>query len=359
MKRAIPWLCLLFFLPACRAFSSAALLLEEPFGEFGFFNPTGHAAVYLSRVCADSPTHLRRCAPGEYGVVISRYHHVAGYDWLAIPLIPYLYAVDSPAEIPASASLETEAQLRDAWRREHLKALVPDDAHGNPPSGEWIQLVGALYDRKIYVYEVDTTPRQDDAFIKKFNLSPNRSHFNLFFNNCADFSRSVLDFYYPHSVRRSFSADAGMTTPKQLAKSLVHYGARHETLDMQEFALPQVPGSIPRSHHVDGVLEAVLRKKYVLPLAVLHPYVAAGVALTYLTGGRFDPSKRAVTLDPAEVAPSMLLDEPLGQRESAERAAPAILKSGIQTAKPPLSLTKATIGAVGSGVGTWPETEHP
>ena len=34
---------------------------------------TGHAAVYLSGVCAETPLVLRRCGPGETGVVLSRY----------------------------------------------------------------------------------------------------------------------------------------------------------------------------------------------------------------------------------------------------------------------------------------------
>ena len=61
-----------------------------------FFTATGHAAVYLSGVCAESPIVLRKCAPGELGAVISRYDGVHGYDWLAVPLIPYLYAVEHP-----------------------------------------------------------------------------------------------------------------------------------------------------------------------------------------------------------------------------------------------------------------------
>src|SRR5277367_6508350 len=85
-----------------RARADAALLMEEPYGEFGAFNPTGHAAVYLNHVCAETPTELRMCRPGELGVVISRYHSVGGFDWIAIPLIPYLYAVDSADQIPAT-----------------------------------------------------------------------------------------------------------------------------------------------------------------------------------------------------------------------------------------------------------------
>jgi hypothetical protein len=29
---------------------------------------------------------LRPCQPGELGVVISRYHRVGGYDWIAMPV---------------------------------------------------------------------------------------------------------------------------------------------------------------------------------------------------------------------------------------------------------------------------------
>src|SRR5580658_2356126 len=67
-------------------FAQAALLLEQPYGVFGTLNPTGHAAVYLEHVCADTPVHLRYCDPGETGIVISRYKGLAGYDWIAIPL---------------------------------------------------------------------------------------------------------------------------------------------------------------------------------------------------------------------------------------------------------------------------------
>src|SRR5947209_15759973 len=85
------------------AHAQATLLLEEPYSYDGTFAGTGHVAVYLARVCAESPIVLRRCGPGETGVVISRYNGVAGRDWIAIPLIPYLYAVKNPEDIPLFA----------------------------------------------------------------------------------------------------------------------------------------------------------------------------------------------------------------------------------------------------------------
>ena len=83
-------------------------------------NPTGHSAVYLNHVCAASPTELRMCRPGESGVVISRYHKIGGLDWVAIPLIPYLYAVEDVSEVPQSVDQAQVAALRDAYRRKHL-----------------------------------------------------------------------------------------------------------------------------------------------------------------------------------------------------------------------------------------------
>src|SRR6202046_1820983 len=101
--------------------ADAALLMEEPYGEFGAFNPTGHAAIYLNHICAESPTLLRPCRAGEPGAVISRYHKIDGYDWLAIPLVPYLYAVERVEDVPKTADAALEARLRDEYRRKHLE----------------------------------------------------------------------------------------------------------------------------------------------------------------------------------------------------------------------------------------------
>src|SRR5437899_13080901 len=86
-----------------QAHASATLLLEEPYSVDGTFAGTGHVAVYLNRVCADTPFVLRRCKAGELGVVLSRYHGGAGYDWFAVPLVPYLYAVELPQQVPLYA----------------------------------------------------------------------------------------------------------------------------------------------------------------------------------------------------------------------------------------------------------------
>jgi hypothetical protein len=273
-----------------RALADAALLMEEPYGEFGFFNPTGHSAVYLNHVCAESPVKLRTCHDGEYGVVISRYHRIGGFDWIAIPLVAYLYAVDQVGDIPVTADARLEAHLRDAYRRKHLLLIAPDvsQKQAEIPKGDWIQLIGAAYDRKIYGFQIETTLQEDQHLITLLNQRGNVSRFNLFFHNCADFSRTLLNEYYPHAVRRNVLVDFGLTTPKQAARSLTKYAKRHRELTFSTFVIPQVPGTIGRSKPTDGVLESLIKsKKYVVPLALLSPEVVGGMVTIYMIGGRF------------------------------------------------------------------------
>ncbi len=283
------------FWTAGTARASVAVLLEEPFGTFGGMNPTGHSAIYLSHVCAASPVSLRRCEEGEQGVVISRYHRVSGYDWLAIPLLPYLYAVDRSDQVPLIVSAEDVAALRDAYRRTNLIGVVPDAEDGAAPKGDWIQLIGAAYDRTIYAFGIATSEAQDDKFIRIFNSRRNVSHFNLLFHNCADFVRQGVDLYYPHAIHRSWIADVGIMTPKQAAKSLFSYSKRHQDLQFSSFVIPQVPGTIPRSTAVRGVLESLVKsKRYAVPLvslAVLHPFFGGSLAFAWLDSSHFNPRR--------------------------------------------------------------------
>jgi hypothetical protein len=281
-----------------RAQAGATLFLEEPYSYDGTFAGTGHAAVYLSNVCSTSPVILHRCAAGESGVVLSRYDGIAGYDWIAIPLVPYLYAVDRPEAIPLFADANLVAFLRDQYRRDYLEALAPDRPDGGTPEGNWYEMVGASYDRVIYGFEIETSPEQDALLIENFNSQPNRERYNFVKRNCADFVREVINFYYPHAVHRSVIGDLGVTTPKQIAKMLANYSRHHPDLHSSDFLVPQVPGTIRRSKPVHGVLESVMAaKKYMVPLVVLHPYIGGGVLVEYFGHRRFDPARNALVLD--------------------------------------------------------------
>ena len=172
--------------------------------------------------------------------------------------------------------------LRDNYRRNHLEQVAPDASGGQTPEGDWTQLVGAAYDRRIYSFEIETTEEQDRRLIEKLNSGTNKTHFNLFLFNCADFSREIINTYYPRATHRSLFADQGITTPKQIAKSLVTYSKHHSDLQFSCFVIAQVPGTLPRSGAVRGVFEAFLKKKYVLTVAALHPLVAGGMAVAYV-----------------------------------------------------------------------------
>ena len=280
-----------------------ALLVAEPFGKFGYFNPTGHAAIYISGICAETPTLLRPCEPGEPGVVISRYNRVAGFDWIAVPLLPYLYAVETPEEVPINADKEQVAQLRDSYRKARLLQLVPDDPKRKEPKGDWKQLIGSSYDRNIYGFAIKTTPEDDARLIQYLNSRENRRRFHLIWRNCADFTRNILNFYYPGAVKRNIIGDLGIMTPKQAAKSLVKFSQRHPELNLTHFMISQIPGN-NSSSKLRGVNESLIRSsKYAVPLIVLQPWVAVSATVAYFTFGRFNPGRyEPVLCEPSNVS---------------------------------------------------------
>jgi hypothetical protein len=295
-----------------RAQANVAILLEEPYSYDGALAGTGHTAVYLTRVCAATPITLRRCNPGEHGVVISRYTRIAGYDWIAIPLVPYLYAVENQEDVPLYADPKLVAFLRDQYRRAHLQDFAPDAPGGEIPKGDWYELVGSSYDRTNFGFEIETTPEQDEAFIEWLNSRPNRTTYQFFSRKCADFVRELLNFYYPKSVTRDSIADLFVSTPKHAAKSLVKYSKRHPDLEFTHFVIPQVPGSVKRSRPVRGILESVFRaKKYVAVLAAFHPFLAGGVVSAGLISDRFNSTRNTLVFS--------LTSKPLPPPTSAER----------------------------------------
>lgn len=272
---------------ASQACAQGALLMEQPYGVFGTLNPTGHAALYLARVCADSPVHLRLCAPGEYGAVISRYKGLKGYDWAAIPLIPYLYSVDNPEDVPDRADQETVNRLRNHYRETALGAFGENLPPGGFFNGGWTELVGTAYDRRTYAFRFNTTIQQDESLIEELNARPNKSHFNILYNNCADFDRFILNHYFPHQFKRSIFPDAGITTPKHITYVLVKYGKHHPDAGLTVVEIPQIPGFRHESRSIHGVAETLVTNGYVIPVVVLNPYIAAGIVADYLIRGRY------------------------------------------------------------------------
>lgn len=287
---------------ATRSHGQAALLMEEPYGFFGTVNPTGHTAIYFADICAETPTKLRRCEPGELGTVISRYSDMGGYDWIAIPLVPYLYSVEDLAQVPEHVDKQTVNRLRDKYREEHLLSLGADVPRGGFFKGGWTELIGVAYERRMYAFRFNTTRKQDDAIIAKMNDSKNESHFQLLFNNCSDFSRKVLNDYFPRTFRRSIFPDAGMTTPKQITYKLERYAKKHPEIQLEVFEIPQVPGYRRLSRTNKSISESLITSGYAVPIAILNPYLAGGLFVDYVVRGRY----HLIPKDPQKLTPLTL-----------------------------------------------------
>lgn len=331
--------------PCC---AQGALLMEEPYGFFGTLNPTGHTAIYLDRVCAETPVKLRPCEGDEPGAVIARYQGIAGYDWIAIPLLPYLYAVDDADKVPERVDRATVVRLRDHYRETHLESLGDQVDAGGFLHGGWTQLAGVAYERRIYAFRFQTTAAEDDAFIAAMNAGPNRSHFNLLFNNCADFARAALDRYFPHTFGRSIFPDAGMMTPKQLSHKLVKYARKHPEVELEVFEIAQVPGYRRQSRSNKSIAESLITTGYAVPIVLLNPYIAGGLLADYLVRGRF----HVIPDDPLVILPDNLsvLTGPAGAPENPDSAAQLAdgAAAGVstesrttETALPGLARTKA------------------
>lgn len=295
-----------------RIHAQAALLMEEPYGFFGALNPTGHNAIYFDRICAETPVTLRRCGPGEMGAVIARYQGIEGYDWVAIPLIPYLYSVESADQVPAHVDRRMVDRMRDRYHEAHFESLGPDLRPGNFVHGGWKQLVGVAYERRIYAFSFETTEDQDDALIARLNDASNHTHFNLLFSNCADFARQILNDYYPGTFHRSLFPDAGMTTPKQIAWKLVRYGRKHPEAQVAVFEIPQVPGYRRMSHSNKSIDESFVTTVYAIPITIANPYLAGGLLVDYLIRGRYHiVPKHPDVLSPEDMAILMRTSTPL------------------------------------------------
>lgn len=302
--RTIAFVLVAFLLySATRSHGQAALLMEEPYGFFGTVNPTGHTAIYFAHVCAETPTKLRRCEPGELGAVISRYSDVGGYDWVAIPLIPYLYSVEDISQVPDHVDKRTVNRLRNKYHETHLLSLGTDVPQGGFFNGGWSELIGVAYERRMYAFRFDTTQEQDDAFIALMNDRKNKSHFQLLFNNCSDFSRAVLNQYFPRTFRRSFFPDAGMTTPKQITYKLERYAKKHPEVQLSVFEIPQVPGYRRLSRANKSISESLITTGYAVPIAVLNPYLAGGLFVDYVVRGRY----HLIPKEPQKLTPETLI----------------------------------------------------
>jgi hypothetical protein len=288
------------------AHATITVLVGEPFGTFGTYIPVGHATIYLDRVCADGPLKLRMCQPGEpAGVAISRYDHIGDYDWLATPILQFLYAADRPEDTLQYATPELVDSLRRQYRHRVLNTLFPDGTETASRNNEWWESVGMAYIRRYWGYQLATTRAQDERFVAAINARPNQHIYGAYHANCANFAADVVTFYYPGIVKKNRLADLGALLPTQLARSVYIYGRDHPEAELKVVEIPQVNGSIRRSHAVRGGAESFLKtKRYVFPLSILQPEITVTLFGLYLDHGGWKIARPASILGPETVQPA-------------------------------------------------------
>jgi len=281
-------------LAACsQLHADVGLLLNETFGGgVNGWTSSGHAALYFSRLCAESPLKLRLCQAGEPGVVVSNYNRLGedqNYEWNAVPLDVYLYGVEDEADRPLLAWPAVRLALQERYRQISMPKTCTGPECRSDPDANWRDLVASTFVRDTYLFLARTTLEQDLKVMQLLNSSPNINRYNGFTNNCADFAGRILNTYFPGSARADRINDFTITSPKAIAKSFTHYGGKHAALHLRVFRFTQMPGAYKPSNDCRKGTEALFRsKRWLFPL-LLRPHELAFFTGSYLLTGRFNP----------------------------------------------------------------------
>ena len=311
-----------------RARADVGIVLNESLGvSVDRISGTGHSAVYFSRICPESPVKLRLCRPDENGSVMSNYVNIGepqDFEWNIVPLNIYLYGVENSRFRPLFGSYAIKDLLEERYRTKYLQGYCEGPPCSTSPKAEWREMVGATLIRGMYVFVIDTTVEQDKALIAEFNAAPNENHFNGVTRNCANFTKRVINTYFPHAASADYLNDFGMTTPKAIARSFVRYAARNPKLNLRVLHFAQAPGTIKRSSDVREVTEQLYRsKKLLVPMLIFADYGVPVVAASYLLTGRFNP-EREFEKRPGQAENSGYATRPMQQEEQQAQQAQII-----------------------------------
>jgi hypothetical protein len=302
MKRALRAMvcsCAVAMLVVClaggRAYGDVGVVLNESLDtSVARITGSGHSAVYLSNICAESPVKLRLCHPGELGSVISNYTTLGEdlpVEWNIVPLSIYLYGVEDPQNRPLFGSQKLKKALEERYREKYLAGYCATKSCQTSNGAEWREMVGATLERSIFIFVAETTVEQDKQLIADFNSLPNVNHFNGVTRNCADFTMRVVNKYFPHAASADYLNDFGVTSPKAVARSFTRYAAKHPETNYHVLHFAQVPGTIKRSSEARAGTEQLYHsKKLLLPMLIFADHELPFVAATYLLTGRFNPN---------------------------------------------------------------------
>ncbi len=284
-------------LAASPAYGDVGVLLNESLDtSFARISGSGHSAVYFSRICAESPVKLRLCRPEEQGSVMSNYTTLGEdqpFEWNVVPLSVYLYGVEDPQNRPLFGSQKIKHALEERYRNNFLAGFCDSPTCRTSNKAEWREMVGATLERSIYIFIVETSVEQDRALISEFNSLPNQNHFNGVTQNCATFTRRIINTYYPHATRADYLNDFGLITPKAIARSFTRFGERHPEAHLRVLHFAQLPGTIKRSTECrNGTEQLYHSKKLLVPMVLFAPHELPFMAASYLLTGRFNPEHK-------------------------------------------------------------------
>ena len=143
---------------------------------------------------------LRLCQPGEQGSVISNYISLGEdqpFEWNVVPVNVYLYGVENPRYRPIVGSQKIKHVLEERYRENYLSEYCATESCKTSHKAEWREMVAATLERSMYMFVVSTTVEQDLALIEQLNTEANENHFNGMTRNCADFTRRIINTYFP------------------------------------------------------------------------------------------------------------------------------------------------------------------
>jgi len=306
---AVPLALFLFHAVAPRARADVGVVLNESLNEdFDRISSTGHSAIYFSRICPESPVKLRLCRPGELGSIMSNYVNIgedSSYEWNIVPLNIYLYGVEDPRNRPLFASYKIKHLLEERYRQNYLSDYCTTESCLTSSKSEWREMVGATMIRGVYIFAVHTTVDEDLRVIAEFNNSVNKNHFNGVTRNCADFTKHIINTYFPHAAKVDYLNDFGMTSPKAVARTFTHYGLHHPESHFRVMHFAQVPGITKRSRTVRSGTEQLFHSgKLLLPMALISYYTVPVVTVSYFTTARFNVQKEFARHPASETSPT-------------------------------------------------------
>lgn len=271
----------LSFLPAQGSIGSG---FYENIGLTGEITSMGHGAIFFDNICAENPLEFRLCQEHEMGMNISRYSSLMGnveslkYDFMATPTLIHLYGVEKHEDIPLIATSQIEKYLENQYFEKYLKPVIQyreDQYEEIFNNGKWRSLVGALFHREVYISYLKTNEETDMELIAQFNQRENKAQFNAFFDNCADFMRSILNDYEKGVGGKRNIADFFIVSPKAVAHSVSKYGKKNLDTDYYMEKHAQVAGTFGRSGPIRNAMENSFRQNKYFWVSLLQPKMLA------------------------------------------------------------------------------------